>query len=121
MKKMKREKIGLAYRGKKIILKVRKVSELGKVRGLMFRKKDKCSALLFEFKKPTNLKIHSMFVFFPFLAVWTDKNNKVISKKMVKPWQFSAGINRKYSKLIEIPANSFYLPAVKNLVGQTFK
>lgn len=122
MKRLKREKIGLVYKGRKInICPIKKISELGKIRGLMFRNVDKCPALLFEFSNPTKLKIHSLFVFFPFLAVWTDNKNKVIEKRIVKPWRFSVGISRKYSKLIEIPLSNFYLPRVKNIVGQRFK
>jgi len=98
---------------------VKKVSELGKVRGLMFRRREKCSALLFEFKKPTTMKIHSCFVFFPFVAIWLDENNKIIEKKIVKPWKISISPSVEYyRKLLEIPFNKFYSSKVKNLVGQ---
>jgi uncharacterized membrane protein (UPF0127 family) len=98
---------------------VNKVSEIGKVRGLMFRRKENCPALLFEFKKPVKIKIHSFFVFFPFLAVWMDNNNKILDKKIVKPWKFSISPSvKEYNRLIEIPFNKFYLSKVKSLVGQ---
>lgn len=98
---------------------VKKVSELGKVRGLMFRRRENCPALLFEFKKPTEMKIHSCFVFFPFLVLWLDYKNKIIEKRIVKSWKLSVSPSiKKYSKLLEIPINDFYSSQVKNLVGQ---
>jgi len=98
---------------------VKKVSEIGKVRGLMFRRRENAKALLFGFRKKTNLKIHSCFMFFPFLAVWLDKDNKILDKKIIKPWKISISPSVKsYFKLLEIPLNKFYLPKVKNIVGQ---
>lgn len=98
---------------------VKKVSEFGKVRGLMFRRRENCPALLFEFQKPTEIKIHSCFVFFPFLALWLDYKNKIIEKRIVCPWKISVSPSiKKYNKLLEIPLNKFYSSEVKNLVGQ---
>lgn len=98
---------------------VKKVSEFGKVRGLMFRRRKKVRALLFDFKKKTNLKIHSCFVFFPFLAIWLDDKGNILDKKIVKPWKISISPSVKpYNKLLEIPLNNFYLSKVKNIVGQ---
>jgi uncharacterized membrane protein (UPF0127 family) len=98
---------------------VKKVSEIGKVRGLMFRRRDNCPALLFEFNRPVKMKIHSLFVFFPFLAVWLDSSGKILDKKIVKPWKVSVSPSvKEYSKLLEIPINGFYSSKVKSLVGQ---
>lgn len=87
---------------------VKKVSEWGKIRGLMFRRRKNCPALLFEFSKPTRLKIHSCFVFFPFIALWLDDKNKIIEKKIVMPWRISVSPKEKYSKLLEIPLDKKY-------------
>ncbi len=85
--------------------KVKRVNWFGKVIGFMFSRREKADILLFEFKKPTKMKIHSYFVFFPFLAIWLDEKNKVIALKEVKPFKLSFGIKRSFSKLVEIPIN----------------
>ncbi len=90
------------------IIDVKKVSGFGKFLGLMFKQKNNADALLFEFNKPTHLKIHSFFVFFPFIAVWLDEDNKLIEIKKIEPFRLSIGPNRKFSKLIEIPINKKY-------------
>lgn len=90
------------------IKNVKKLSELGKVRGLMFRKKEKCPALLFEFENSVKLKIHSFFVFFPFAAVWLDDKNNVIDMKIVRPFRISVSCREPFYKLLEIPINKYY-------------
>ena len=92
-----------------------KVSKFGMIRGLMFRSRGKSPALSFEFSRPTNMKIHSFFVFFPFLAVWLDENNKIIEKKVIKPFQSIVGITKKFTKLIEIPINDRYSKIINQL------
>ena len=89
-------------------LHVRSVSLLERVWGLMFKLKENAESLLFEFEKPTETSIHSLFVFFPFVAVWLDKKNKVIDVKRVKPFTLSVSPKRPFSKLIEIPINKRY-------------
>ena len=75
----------IKYKNKKLNIKVRKVSEFGKFSGLMFRT-SRTKNLLFDFSKELRLSIHSIFVFFKFLIVWLDKNNKVIEYKIVTPF-----------------------------------
>ena len=94
---------------------LKKCSPLGKFRGLMFRAREKSPALSFEFSKPTNMKIHSYFVFFPFLAIWLDNNGRILKKKLVKPFIPSVGINPRFSKLIEIPINNKYSSVINQL------
>ena len=84
---------------------VKKVNEFGKFVGLMFSRREKANILLFEFKKPTKMKIHSCFVFFPFLAIWLDDRDRIISLKIVKPFKLSIGIKKSFSKLVEIPVS----------------
>lgn len=86
--------------------KVRKVNWFGKVVGLMFCRREKADSLLFEFKKPTKMKIHSYFVFFPFLAIWLDNKNNILDLREIKSFKTSTGIKKPYSKLIEIPINN---------------
>lgn len=97
------------------IQNVRKLSEFGKIIGLMFRKREKCPAMLFEFAKPTRMRIHSLFVFFRFAAVWLDDKNKVIDKKIVKPFRFAVSCGKSFHKLLEIPLNEEHGKKVKTL------
>ncbi|MEK6760526.1 MAG: hypothetical protein AABX93_01235 [Nanoarchaeota archaeon] len=92
------------YKNKKINVDVKKVSELGKIFGLMFKNRN-TKNLLFEFKKETSVKIHSFFVFFNFLAVWLDEKNEVIESKIIKPFSLGYSPKKSFSKLVEIPIN----------------
>lgn len=93
------------YDNKKISVTVRKVSSLGEVTGLMFRKK-KTENLFFSFDKKTSIKIHSFFVFFNFLAIWLDTKNKVIDFKIIKPFTIAVKPKEPFRKLIELPINT---------------
>lgn len=85
--------------------KIKKVNFFGEAIGLMFSRREKANSLLFEFKNPTKMKIHSYFVFFPFIAIWLDKKNNILALKEVKPFEISKGIKEPYCKLLEIPVN----------------
>jgi uncharacterized membrane protein (UPF0127 family) len=87
---------------------VKKVSEFEKGIGLMFHNRERCPAMLFEFKNPTRMKIHSLFVFFPFVAVWLDNQNKIVDSKIVKPFRLSISSKKPFYKLLEIPLNKEY-------------
>src|SRR3989304_855845 len=97
------EEVSFKYRNKRVALKVRRVDFLGRIVGLMFTFRKRAEPLLFEFKKPTKISIHSLFVFFPFFAVWIDKKNKIVDVKRVKPFTFSVCPKKDFIKLIEIP------------------
>lgn len=84
--------------------------------GLMFTRREKAKALLFGFDNPVKLKIHSLFVFFPFIAIWLDKDNNVVDKKTVKPFRLSVSSRKSYFRLIEIPLNKKYSVITKFLV-----
>ncbi len=119
-----KEKDGLAKmnliikeNSKKILVKnIKRLSEFQKGIGLMFHRREKCPAMLFEFNELTNLKIHSWFVFFPFVAVWTDKNNKIIEKRIIKPFRIFIGPKKSFYKLVEIPINSEYKKEISLLL-----
>lgn len=87
---------------------VKKLSEFGKIKGLMFCRRENAKPLLFEFKKPSKTRIHSFFVFFSFLAIWLDSKNKVLEYKIVTPFTLSVSPKKNYFKLLEIPFNKKY-------------
>jgi len=101
-------KITLLHKSKKIHLNVKELSEFGKVTGLMFSKREKARALLFKFDKFTRLSIHSLFVFFEFLAIWTDDKGEILEIKKIKPFKFSVKPKKKFKNLIEVPFNKKY-------------
>lgn len=109
------------FRNKKINLNVVKVSFLGKIIGLMFSRREKANNLLFEFEKPTRIKIHSFFVFYDFLAVWFNEKGKIVEKKIIKPFSLGFSPSKKFVKLVEIPINKRNLKVVKTLVGKNLK
>ena len=114
---MMEKKIGISYKGEKIILNLKVCRGIYEAIGLMFSRREKAKALLFEFKEPTKMSIHSWFVFYDFLAIWMDENNKIIDKKIVSPFKFSILPSRKFNKLIEIPINKKYSKIISVLVG----
>jgi len=97
-------KAKINYKGKGIIIDLKKVSEIGKFTGLMFKSKDS-QALLFEFKK-SRQPIHSLFC--PvFLAIWLIEG-KIVDFQLVKPWRLSVKPEKEFDKLIEMPFNNKY-------------
>ena len=100
------------YRKNRIEIEVKKCNFLHKISGLMFIRKQKAKALLFELKKP--IAIHSFFVFFPFIAIWLDKN-KVVEIKKIKPFTFHIKPREYFNKIIEIPVNKKYKDVIWEL------
>lgn len=94
--------IKIRFKGRIIKLNVKKLSSLGMARGFMFKGRS-CENLLFNRKG--RWAIHSLFVFFRFLALWLDNKNNVIEWKIAKPFSFCIKPKRKFAKLIEIPEN----------------
>lgn len=88
-----------------------------KFSGLMF-KSSKSDILLFNFNSDVNYFIHSLFVFFPFYAVWLDKNNRIIEYKLVKPFNFSVKPKSNFRKLLEIPINLKNQKVIEFSVGK---
>jgi uncharacterized membrane protein (UPF0127 family) len=100
--------IKFEYKKKKINLIVEDCNLLKKFTGLMFSRREKAKTLLFNFKNPTKIRLHSIFVFFPFVVIWLDEKNKIVSLKTVKSFRFSITPNKYFSKIIEIPINNKY-------------
>ncbi len=107
----------IKLRKKTINLEVNKVSEIGKFSGLMFKTKE-TENLLFEFSYSNFPRIHSFFVFFDFLAVWLDENNKAVDFEIVKPFTFSVSPKLPSRKLIEIPLNEKNSRTIELFVGK---
>lgn len=102
-----RAKISIS--GKSIIIEdLKKCNAFSKFTGLMFNRREKASALLFDFAKEGRHAIHSFFVFFPFLAIWLDRSNNIVEYKIVYPFVALVMPKKSFSKLIEIPLNERY-------------
>ena len=76
--------------------------------GLMFSSRERAKILLFRFKKEQKIRIHSFYVFYPFVAVWLDRKNRVVDMKTVKPFIPYVSHRNKADKLVEIPINKKY-------------
>ncbi len=113
-KNMKRIRIGLKFKGKKIEVEAKRLSKLEMVFGLMFKRREKARALFFNWK---NIRIHSCFVFFPFVALWLDTENNVVDMKLVKPFKLGLSSRKSCRRLLEIPLNESYREIVSILVG----
>lgn len=107
--------IDLKYKNKKININVKRSNLFQMVKGLMFTRREKARALLlFDFKKPRRMKIHSFFCA-KFLAVWLDKKNNIIEKRIVHSFNPLILPKRKFSRLVEIPCNSKYKDILESL------
>lgn len=111
---MKTKKVGFEHKGKKFLLEAKECNIFSS--GLMFRNKN-TKPCLFKFKKPSNFDITSLFVFFPFVAVWLDSKDKVIETRLIKPFTIKISCKKPFRKLLEIPINKKYKSKIKFLVG----
>lgn len=102
---MANQKVVVKHKGKKVAIDVSRCSLIGKGVGLMFSGRENANVLLFEFKNPNRVGIHSYFVFFDFLAVWVDVDDNVVQVDRVKPWVSYLRPKKAYVRLIEIPVN----------------
>ena len=113
---MKFKTIKIKKKENEIEINVRVCNFLKKGFGLMFTSREKAQALLFEFRKPTKLKITSWFVFFSFVAIWIDEEEKIVAIKKVNPWQASVPLDKPFIKLVEIPINKKYADLVEKIL-----
>ena len=113
---MKSRKLYLNFKNRKFLLNVKDCNPIERIKGLMFSSRNS-EVLLFRFKKPTKMSIHSFFVFFSFIAVWLNEEEKIIDFKIVKPFNFSVKPKEKFLKLVEIPLNDKNSEVIKILVG----
>ncbi len=76
---------------------------LGKTKGLMFSRRLKNKALVFEFFPLKKVSLHMFFVFFPIDVLFIDDKNKVVDMiKNFKPFTFYKG-SKKCMFVIELP------------------
>jgi len=101
-----KKRITIKYKKRRIKIIAENCNIFEKFVGLMFSRRQKAKILLFHFKKKQKIPIHSFFVFYPFLAVWTDKKNKVVGLKLVRPFTFCIASRKFAFNLVEIPINS---------------
>lgn len=90
---------------------------LRKIFGLMFRSKE-TEPLEFKFDKDVWHDIHSIFVFFNFLIVWFDKDDKLISWHIVEPFTYSIKPPKPYRRFIEIPFTDENQGLMKEIIGE---
>lgn len=109
--------IGLKHKGKRVDVEVKRCNFLETGRGLTFRSRKNARALLFDFGRKDLMGLTALFVFFPFLVLWLDDKNKIVGKRIVKPFEFAIHQKKKFSKIIEIPINDKYKKLVTLLVG----
>lgn len=114
---MKKEKISLIYKKKRINLDVMKCQGIELARGLMFRKRENAPALLFNFGRKIRVSLTSLFVFFPFYALWLDSKNKVIRVEKIRPFVPIIQADKSFNKIVEIPMNRKYSKIIKILDG----
>ena len=114
-----KKKIRLSFKGKKFEINLNVCNWFEKFSGLMFKKREKAEALLFNFKKPMKIKVHSFFVFFPFVAIWLDDKNKIIDLRIIKSFNFSVSSGKSFCRLIEIPINKRYEKIIELLCSQS--
>ena len=93
----------LKIKDEELTIPVKKCENLAsQIQGLMFKKKS--PNLLFIFKKPKRISIHSYFCN-PFLGIWL-LDDKIQEMKLVEPNTFSIKPKHKFNKLLEIPNNT---------------
>ncbi|HVY01803.1 MAG TPA: hypothetical protein VHA12_03505 [Candidatus Nanoarchaeia archaeon] len=107
-------KFSFLHGNKEILLDLRQEKGLMRGIGLIFKTKN-TENLLFEFRKPSKVAITSLFVFFPFLAVWLNEKKEVIEVRKITPFKLSITPKHDSKYLIEIPLNSSNLKLVESL------
>jgi len=83
----------------------------------MFRKKQ-TNNLLFSFSEDINHALTSWFVFFPFIAIWLDSDDKLIEFRIIKPFTTAVKTDKKFRKVVELPLNRDNMRLVHFLVGK---
>jgi len=100
---------------KTFTLKVKKLTTLiDQSSGLMFKKNS--PPLLFIFKKPKRIGIHSLFCK-KFIAVWFLKE-KIIDIKLIKPNKFLIKPKNKFDRLLEVPSNNPQFKKILNFIDE---
>ena len=103
----------LKIKNKKINIKVKICKSLfSQLLGLMF--KNESPSLLFIFRKPKKISIHSFFCR-KFIAIWLiDKN--IIDIRIIKPNSLSVKPDKEFNKLLEIPENNIEFKKIQKFI-----
>lgn len=85
-------------------------SILPQVRGLMFRRSP--VPILFDFREEAIHPIHSLFVFFPFYAIYISKEKRVLEKARIAPFQMlhKNSIPARYLLETDISSGDYFSP-----------
>jgi len=117
-----KKKIIIHFEKRKIGVIAEDCNLFQKFLGLMFSRREKAKILLFRLKNKQKIRIHSFYVFYPFIAVWLDEKNEVVDFKIVKPFIPCVSHRGEADKLIEIPMNrknkkiaEFFFPTRRNI------
>ena len=114
---MKTTKVSFEYKGKKFSFEAEKCEGARQGLGLMFKSKN-TKPLIFDFGKLTELALTSLFVFFPFVAVWFDEKDNVVAVDKINPFRLVIPAPKPFSRLLEIPINSEHFEKAEFLVGR---
>ena len=105
----------LKIRDKKISLKVKLCNTFfSQISGLMFKKNS--LPLLFIFKKPKKISIHSFFCK-KFIAIWF-LGDTIVDMKIINSNKFSINSKNKFDKLLEIPSNNPKFKEIINFIDE---
>ena len=80
----------------------KEVKGINKYIGLMFKSKD-IGPLVFKFEDERTIEIHSLFVFFPFIATWINKKGEIVDQQIIKPFTLNYKPKHNAWILIEEP------------------
>jgi len=94
----------ILYKKRGVDVSIKETGFFGKSFGLMFKGRD-TENLLFVFGKSSRAVLTSLFVFFPFIAVWLNSKNIVVDWRFVRPFSMVISTTKKFEKIIEIPIN----------------
>ncbi len=87
-----------------INIPVRDVRSFEKGIGLMFRTRNTTN-LLFSFTKDVRTLFTSIFVFFPYLSIWLDKDYRVLDARIIKPFTLRVPTHKPFRYVVEVPVN----------------
>ena len=77
------------------------IKNLKEAKGLMFKKNPE--PLVFVLNKEKKIAINSLFCKVDFMALWFDKDEKLIDAKLIKPGQLKILPKKSFKTLVEIP------------------
>ena len=83
-------------------MEYKEVKGINKYIGLMFRTR-RTQPLVFKFDSERIISIHSLFVFFPFMATWLNKKGEIVEQEIIKPFTLNHTPKNNAWVLIEEP------------------